>query len=108
MDLGPPTKVCRKCKSIMWDEERNNKSKKNLEPTISIYCRDGLAVLDKEKQPPTVLASLLNGNEKSRHFLKNIRAYDAMFQFTSLGGKVDNRVNKGKAPWCFKLYGRNQ
>ncbi|XP_063938542.1 uncharacterized protein LOC108197994 isoform X3 [Daucus carota subsp. sativus] len=40
MDLGPPTSVCRKCNSIMWNEERNNKSRRNSEPTFSLCCRD--------------------------------------------------------------------
>ncbi|XP_063946678.1 uncharacterized protein LOC108214775 isoform X3 [Daucus carota subsp. sativus] len=41
MNLGPPPSVCRKCNSIMWNEERNNKSRRNSEPIFSLCCRDG-------------------------------------------------------------------
>lgn len=30
-----------------------------------------------------------------------------MFQFTSTGDKIDNTINRGSAPYCFRLHGQN-
>ena len=40
-------------------------------------------------EPPTMLKSLLYGEDKkkkSKHFIQNVRAYNMMFSFTSMGG----------------------
>lgn len=107
MDLGKPTKVCQRCKARMWNEERNNKSSKNNVPTFSLCCKDGQVQLPPERPPPPFLANLLSGGEKSAHFMKNIRTYNSMFQFTSMGGKIDRKINDGNGPYCFKLNGMN-
>ncbi|XP_074336458.1 uncharacterized protein LOC141673604 [Apium graveolens] len=73
MNLGPPSKICGKCKSRMWNEERNNKSNKNSPPTFSICCKNGQVELSKERPPPPFLYYMLSGGEKTVHFLKNIR-----------------------------------
>lgn len=57
----------------MWNEERNNKGAKYSDPTFSLCCRDGQVRLPPEKQPPPYLASLLSGDDKTAHFMKNIR-----------------------------------
>jgi len=44
---------------------------------------------------------------KSNHFRDNIRSYNSMFSFTSMGGKVDAFVNQTKGPRTFKLSGQN-
>lgn len=107
MDFGAPNKECTKCHAHMWNEERNNKTAKKQYPTFSLCCRNGKVELDKEPQPPEPLASLLSGGEKSKHFKQHIRVYNCMFSFTSSGGKVDNRINKGRVPYCFKMLGVN-
>ncbi|XP_074351680.1 uncharacterized protein LOC141690817 [Apium graveolens] len=107
MHLGPPSKICGKCKSRMWNEERNNKSNKNSAPTFSICCKNGQVELTKERPPPHFLYYFLSGGEKTAHFLKNIRTYNSLFQFTSLGGKIDRKINNGGGPYCFKLNGQN-
>ena len=60
---------------------------------------------------PSIPISLDNlmysGDEKSKHFLKNIRSYNAMFGFTSMGDKIDNSLNNGKSPPTFRLHGQN-
>ncbi|XP_063939958.1 ferric reduction oxidase 7, chloroplastic isoform X2 [Daucus carota subsp. sativus] len=37
----PPAKVCSKCETVMWNEERNNKAAQHSDPTFSICCRNG-------------------------------------------------------------------
>lgn len=107
MNLGPPSAICQKCKARMWNEERNNKSSRNNQPTFSICCKDGQIKLPEERPPPPFLASLLHGGEKSAHFKENIRTYNSIYQFTSLGGKIDRKINNGGGPYCFKLNGQN-
>lgn len=107
MNLGNPDKICQKCKARMWNEELNNKSLKHHEPTFSLCCQDGRVQLPEDRPPPPILADLLSGSEKTPHFLKNIRTYNSMFAFTSMGGKIDHRINNGNGPYCFKLNGQN-
>ena len=107
LDLGPPSKICTKCGAKMWNEERSNKSCKNSPPMFSLCCKNGQVLLPPERPPPPFLASLLSGGEKASHFKKYIRTYNALFQFTSLGGKIDRRINNGQGPYCFKLNGQN-
>lgn len=107
MNLGRPNKVCPYCKSMNWNEERNNKSSKNARPTFSICCRSGQFQLHPEKPPPPFLAKLLDGSKKSIRYKSKIRIYNSLFAFTSLIGKIDNSINKGRAPYTFKLGGQN-
>lgn len=60
------------------------------------------------EEPPELLLRLLTNDDViSRHYQENIRTFDMMFSFTSLGGKIDNSVNTGKGPKVFKLHGEN-
>ncbi|XP_074327016.1 uncharacterized protein LOC141664957 [Apium graveolens] len=87
----------------MWDHERHNKSNKNAPATFSLCCKNGQVELPKEKQPPESLASLLTSN----HFRPNIRVYNAMFAMCSSGGRIDHKINKGRAQYCYKVGGQN-
>lgn len=49
----------------------------------------------------------MKDDAKSKNFKNNIRTYNSMFAFTSMGGKVDESVNKtGRAPYVFRLHGQ--
>jgi hypothetical protein len=39
-------------------------------------------------------------------FRKNIRAYNSMFAFTSIGAKIDQTINDGSGPYVFKIRGQ--
>ena len=55
-----------------------------------------------------VLSNLLyNRDAKSKHFIENIRSYNMMYFFTSMGEKIDNSVNKGNGSLVFRLHGQN-
>ena len=59
-------------------------------------------------KPFTLLQALLNGEDhRSKLFLQNIRIYNNMFSFTSIGGKIDALMNNGSAPPQFILNGQN-
>nr|XP_017237579.1 PREDICTED: uncharacterized protein LOC108210701 [Daucus carota subsp. sativus] len=104
LNLDMPKYKCKFCQAIMWIEERNNKSM--TDPTFSICCAGGQIQLPEVKKPPPYLAGLLFG--QSKKFRDSIKVYNAMFCYTSLGGKVDNLINKnGGGPFCFRLSCQN-
>jgi hypothetical protein len=55
-----------------------------------------------------VLAELMrfNGGQKSREFMNHIRQYNCLFNFTSLGAKIDNSINDGHGPYVFRISGQ--
>ncbi|XVF80283.1 hypothetical protein PTKIN_Ptkin15bG0058200 [Pterospermum kingtungense] len=61
------------------------------------------------KETPVPLNTLLdyNGGVKAKSFRDNIRMYNSMFQFTSIGGKIDNEINRRPGPYVFRLCGQN-
>jgi hypothetical protein len=56
---------------------------------------------------PSILDFLLDPNNCSalKKFRDNIRAYNSMFAFTSMGAKIDTSVNDQPAPYVFKISG---
>ncbi|KAL6505874.1 hypothetical protein OROHE_023253 [Orobanche hederae] len=107
LDLGDPIYNCEYCGAYMWYEERSEKSKNPLYPKFSQCCSKGKIQLPLLKEPPLLLRNLLNGvDPRSTNYI-NIRAYNMMFSFTSMGGKVDTSVNKGRGPYVFKIQGAN-
>jgi hypothetical protein len=60
------------------------------------------------KEPQLNYQTLFHSlDSKSKYFLKNIRRYNSMFSFTSMGGKIDSSINRGNAPFVFRLSGQN-
>lgn len=60
-----------------------------------------------EKAPHPLYDLLHLGDAKSKHFIENIRAYNMMFCFTSMGGRIDSSVNEGPGPYSYVLNGQN-
>ncbi|GAU19177.1 hypothetical protein TSUD_198580 [Trifolium subterraneum] len=109
MDLGCPDFLCQKCGSTMWYEERANKPSRPETPEFSICCLQGKVVLDFLKQPPEYLKELLDyrGGMRSIKFRENIRAYNSIFAFTSMGAKIDRAVNFRPGSYVYKISGQN-
>ncbi|CAN6968699.1 unnamed protein product, partial [Brassica oleracea var. botrytis] len=108
LDDGDPDYKCSHCGAIMWYGERLNKRRNAKNPTFSLCCMQGQVQLPLLKEPPTILKKLLEGDDpRSRHFQKHIRPYNMVFSFTSLGGKVQRTLKKGKGPDMFQLQGEN-
>ena len=61
------------------------------------------------KNPLMILQQLLCDEEssESRNYQQNIRAYNMMFTFSSLGAKIDKSVLKGKGPTIYKIHGQS-
>ncbi|XP_019161024.1 PREDICTED: uncharacterized protein LOC109157627 [Ipomoea nil] len=107
-DLGDQTYSCDHCGAMFWLEERVNKSSGVRNPKYSLCCSHGKIKLSHPNIPPMAIRQLFfNQDQKSTHFLKNIRSFNNMFCFTSMGGKIDRTVNNGSAPPTFRLHGQN-
>lgn len=107
-DIGQPDRECESCGAMMWYEERNDKYRKPLNPKFSICCMQGKVQLPPVKKPPATLEKLMSkSSAMSKLFMKNIRMYNNMFAFTSMGGKVDHSINNGQAPYVFRMSGQN-
>ncbi|RIA04962.1 hypothetical protein BRARA_K00755, partial [Brassica rapa] len=74
----------------MWYGERLNKRRNAKNPTFSLCCMQGQVKLPL-----------------SRHFQRHIRPYNMVFSFTSLGGRVERSLKKGRGPDMFQLEGEN-
>lgn len=92
----------------MWYDERKEKRRGTRRPKFSLCCSDGKVSLAYLQQPPKLLKSLLTGQHRlSKHYRENIRAYNSMFSFTSMGGKIDHSINQGRGPYTFRMGGQN-
>nr|KAJ0212688.1 hypothetical protein LSAT_V11C400224740 [Lactuca sativa] len=97
-------------KYVMQSYGRMNllEEKINRIQVFSLCCDYGKVELpDSKEAPPTYLNLFRSTDSKSKYFINNIRRYNSMFSFTSMGGKVDASINSGKAPYIFKLDGQN-
>ncbi|GKE85648.1 hypothetical protein Tco_1559390 [Tanacetum coccineum] len=74
-----------------------------------LCCGRGKVSLTNEvAEPPPLLKELsTNKHHKSASFIDNIRRYNSMFAFTSMGGKQDTSINMGRGPYCYRLHGEN-
>jgi hypothetical protein len=107
-NFGKPTCKCQRCGAIFWYEERT-RSAGNNNPTFGLCCQNGKVKLPTLKEPSAYLLKLLRKQhgKRSKNYIQNIRLYNSMFAFTSIGGKVDKEVNKGSGPYVFKMNGLN-
>lgn len=101
-DIEQPDRECESCGAMMWYEERNDKYRKPVNPKFSLCCIQGKVQLPLVKKPPATLEKLM-----SKSFMNNIRMYNDMFAFTSMGDKVDHSINNGQAPYVFRMSGQN-
>jgi hypothetical protein len=99
---------CPDCGALIWHDERAEKQRSNSVNKVSICCKKGKITLPLMKEPPSLIRNLFNGcHPKSSHFFVNIRSYNNMFSFTSLGGKIDSGVENGPGPPHFVISGQN-
>ena len=94
----------------MWLNERVNKENKEVTGHVfSMCCLQGKVILPQVNEPPPFLKSLYFNKETelSKQFHLDIRQYNKMFSFTSMGGKINHAMNNGKGPYTFSLSGMN-
>lgn len=108
LDHGDATYKCKYCGALMWYAERINKTLKQKEPTFTLCCGQGSVKLPFLKESPELIIKHLTCDDAlSRNFRENIRLYNMIFAMTSLGGRVDKSMPKGKGPNMFRLQGGN-
>ncbi|KAF8080430.1 hypothetical protein N665_0945s0006 [Sinapis alba] len=92
----------------MWYGKRINKRKNSRNPSFTLCYWQGQVQLPILKDPPAALKRLMEGDDaQSKHFRRNMRPYNMVFSFTSLGGKVERCVKKNNGPNMFQLQGEN-
>ncbi|XP_057250038.1 uncharacterized protein LOC125496641 [Beta vulgaris subsp. vulgaris] len=107
-DIGDPIWECEYCGAMMWFEERTKKHINTTKPKFSQCCMQGKVQLPLLRPPPKLLSDLLEGKHpRSKHFFENIRPYNMMHSFTSMGGKVIHPSTQGRGPYNFKIGGQN-
>ncbi|XP_010496603.1 PREDICTED: uncharacterized protein LOC104773656, partial [Camelina sativa] len=108
VDDGDPDYTCEHCGAIFWYGERLNKRRNAKNPKFAACCMQGQITLPSLKESPELLRQLLTGDDElARNFKDNIRAHNMIFSFTSIGGRVDHCVPKGRGPQMFALQGEN-
>ncbi|CAN1274844.1 ATP-dependent DNA helicase PIF1 [Linum perenne] len=91
----------------MWREESTAITRRSQYPIFSLCCNQGNITLAEVREPPEFLKRLLQSNdEDGHHFLQCIRTYNALFCFTSMGGKVDHSINNGGAVYIYSIGGQ--
>jgi len=88
VDEGDPVYSCDKCGAIFWYGERLNKRRNSRNPIYSGCCMQRQIVLPSLKESPEFLWHLVTSDDElAKHFRENIRAYNMLFSFTSIGVK---------------------
>jgi len=89
----------------MWIKERSAKSRNN-NPQFSLCCENGKVLLPNLPATLQELEVLLT-NKKSNvvKFRDQIRMYNSVLAFTSLGAKVDESVTRGPRSYSFRIQG---
>ena len=109
IDHGDPVFPCESCGALLWHAESMVGQTHKTTNKYSMCCGRGKVKLGNEMpQPPELLKNIITGNHpKSKSFIENIRRYNSMFSFTSLGAKEDMSVTRGGGPYCYRIQGQN-
>ncbi|XP_040362335.1 uncharacterized protein LOC112166811 isoform X2 [Rosa chinensis] len=107
-DSGDNVYSCNHCDACFWLGEATKRSTSNASIIYTNCCRKGEIKLERSKPTPTFLEHLLNpdNGSESRSFRENIRIYNSMFAFTSMGANIDYKINNGLGPYVFKISGQ--
>ncbi|VVA16080.1 PREDICTED: AT hook [Prunus dulcis] len=91
----PTSTTCSKCNARLFRRE-----------TFSMCCSGGKIVLPHIQSPPEMLALFSDQTTEGRLFRQNIRVYNNVFSFTSMGVHVDERINfGGRGIYTFRAQG---
>ncbi|XP_024965736.1 uncharacterized protein LOC112505932 [Cynara cardunculus var. scolymus] len=108
LDHGDESVICECCDAKLWKDEALQGKKCGTKTSYSLCCLYGKVQLPKKKEMCSSYINLFRCvDSKSKYFMKNIRRYNSMFSFTSMGGKIDTSINSGNAPYIYMLNGQN-
>ncbi len=104
-DCGEMDTICGFYSAKMWIKKRLAKSTNN-NPQFSLCCENGKVLLPTLPATPQELEVLLTSKESSAvKFRDQIRMYNSVLAFTSLGANVDELVTGGPGPYSFRIQG---
>jgi hypothetical protein len=71
-------------------------------------CKGGKVYIPPCRPRPELLSTLawFDGDATMKKFMQNIRQYNCLFSFTSMGAHIDRSVNDGGGPLVFKISGQ--
>lgn len=92
---------CPFCQALVWEKEK--KGTRNKTPLFSICCQQGRVKLPPELEAPPVLKKLLS----STQFQRDIRTYNSILAFTSMGAQMDQSVMHKTGPFTYRIHGQN-
>ncbi|GJW02772.1 hypothetical protein Tco_1561628, partial [Tanacetum coccineum] len=109
IDIGDLIFPCESCGALLWHAKTLRKAIDVMNELYSIcYGRGKIKLGTELKQPPKLLKDLItNIRNKSTSFIENIRRYNSMFAFTSMGCQVDDTVDMGRGMFCYRIHGEN-
>ncbi|KAF1865995.1 hypothetical protein Lal_00041693 [Lupinus albus] len=92
----------------MWYQERKRKHMNTTSPKYELCFGDGRVQIPLLRAPPPLLHHLLFDlkSNDSVNYQNNIRLYNMMFAFTSLGAKIDRSINNGRGPPTIRIQGQ--
>ena len=90
------------CKAAMWLDERGARTS-IFQCRFMVCCQNGRVMLSALPPPSSLLNTLLN----QLNFLYNIRTYNSMLSFTSMGGSIDHSVKDGHGRYSLRISGQN-
>ncbi|KAL4573437.1 hypothetical protein LXL04_020243 [Taraxacum kok-saghyz] len=107
--LRDATRICQHRTAMVWYEERTVKHYAPRIPKFSICHSDGKIKVPLLNNAPQPLLNLMDyrGGRRSKVFRNYIKALNAMFSFTSTGGRLNDNFNSGGGPYTFLLSGHN-
>lgn len=93
---------------FFWYEERTRRERHTSNPSYNLCCKGGRIWLPPYQPPPQPLLDLLTSQNStlSNHFFDHIRQYNSIFVITSMGAKINESINDGRAPYVFKISGQ--
>ena len=109
LDHGDQNVECKASGAMLWlAESKRGATNSGNTDSFSICCMNGKIKLDRMIDPPEELLRLFKSDDKrSKFFQHDIRKFNMMFSFTSMGGNVDRDINKGGGPFIFRMSGQN-
>lgn len=109
-DSGDSSFECNYCGAYFWIGEALSSSIRtnNKAPIYTGCCQKGEIKIPSSNWTPPFLQQLLdpNNGRESILFRENIRVYNSMFAFTSMGAKIDYDINTKSGPYVFKICGQ--
>ena len=103
---GTPSYQCSHCSALFWYNERIRSSGGLRAIVYNNCCKNGKVCLPPYSPRPEPLLSLarFDGDSISKAFMQNIRQYNCLFAFTSMGRDV-NGDPIPDSPWGIPLLG---